>query len=131
MGQVFLRGLLHQKLFGRSPPVHDSATRFHRHRRAADPSPFFKCLDDTLVLGRVATVIAELGDITRFANPRQLMAGVRRVPPAVKGPKRLILSTSRFCSASRAQIMPIDLAPRIENRNALKAALFRCARAVA
>jgi hypothetical protein len=41
MGQVFLRGLLHQKLFGRSPPVHDSATRFHRHRRAADPSPFF------------------------------------------------------------------------------------------
>ncbi len=30
--------------------------------------------------------------------------GVRRVPPAVKAPKRLILSTSRFCSASRAQI---------------------------
>src|SRR5271165_2266635 len=45
MDHVFLRGQIHQKLFGRSPRVHDSAIRFHRHRRAADPSWFFKSLD--------------------------------------------------------------------------------------
>ena len=62
MGHVFLRGLVHQKLSGRSPPVHDSATRFHRHRRAADPSPFFKRFDDPLVLGRMARAGAHVGE---------------------------------------------------------------------
>ena len=42
MDHVFLRGQLHQKLFGRSPRGQDSATRFYRYRRAIDPSSFFK-----------------------------------------------------------------------------------------
>src|SRR6476660_1826168 len=50
MDHVFLRGQIHQKLFGRSPRAHDSAIRFYRHRRAADPSSFFKSLDGTLGL---------------------------------------------------------------------------------
>src|SRR5277367_3308181 len=41
MGHVFLRGQVHQKVFGRSPRIHDSATSFYRYRRAADPSRFF------------------------------------------------------------------------------------------
>ena len=44
MGHVFLRGQIHQKLFGRSPPDQDSATRFYRYRRATNPSSFFKSL---------------------------------------------------------------------------------------
>ena len=42
MDHVFLRGQIHQKLFGRSPRDQDSATRFYRYRRAVDPSSFFK-----------------------------------------------------------------------------------------
>jgi len=49
MDHVFLRGQIHQKLFGRSPRAHDSAIRFYRHRRAADPSSFFK----SLLCGRI------------------------------------------------------------------------------
>src|ERR1700760_2422203 len=44
MDHVFLRGQIHQKPFGRSPRGHGSAIRFYRHRRAADPSSFFKSL---------------------------------------------------------------------------------------
>lgn len=33
-----------------------------------------------MVLVRAATLIAELGDITRFDNPRQLMAYLGLVP---------------------------------------------------
>ncbi len=42
MDHVFLRGQIHQKAFGRSPPRHNSEVRFYRYRRDADPSPFFK-----------------------------------------------------------------------------------------
>jgi len=44
MGHVFLRRQVHQKLFGRSPHGQDSAASFSRHRRAGDPSSFFKSL---------------------------------------------------------------------------------------
>jgi hypothetical protein len=44
MDQVLLRGQIHQKLFGRFPRVHDSATRFYRCRRPTDPSSFFKSI---------------------------------------------------------------------------------------
>ena len=42
MSHVFSRGQVHQKVFGRSPRVKDSATGFYRYRRAADPSSFFR-----------------------------------------------------------------------------------------
>src|ERR1700704_5402739 len=54
MGHVFLRGQIHQKLFGRSPPVQHSATRFQRHRRAGDPSSFFKSFLLLLIRLRIA-----------------------------------------------------------------------------
>jgi hypothetical protein len=41
LDHVFLRGQLHQKIVGRSPPAQHSANRFYRHRRPDDPSSFF------------------------------------------------------------------------------------------
>jgi hypothetical protein len=41
MDHVFLRGQVHQKIVGRSPPAQHSANRFYRRRRPDDPSSFF------------------------------------------------------------------------------------------
>jgi hypothetical protein len=85
-GPRFLWGLLHQKLFGRFLPFHDSATRFHRHRRAADPSPFFKYLDDSLVLGRVARPGAHL------CRSSKIIAATKASNSVVLPPKRPALN---------------------------------------
>jgi len=42
MGHVFLRGHIHQKVVGRSPPAKHTASSFYRHRRAPGPSSFFE-----------------------------------------------------------------------------------------
>ena len=68
MGHVFLRGQVHQKPFGRSPPVQDSATRFYRHRRNADPSPFFKSLLRRRILLRMMRTGLKPGEL-HFAQP--------------------------------------------------------------
>ena len=62
--------------------------RLEAHIEAALPdwslAPVVRALQALrgMALVAAATVIAELGDITRFANPRQLMAYLGRFPPS-------------------------------------------------
>jgi hypothetical protein len=46
MDHVFLRGLIHQKAFGRSPRRHNSAVRFYRTGGTLSRARFLK-LDDS------------------------------------------------------------------------------------
>jgi hypothetical protein len=135
MSHVFSRGQVHQKVFGRSPRVKDSATGFYRYRRAADPSSFFRnALDNCERLIRtpsrasisarrraiVQFVLSATGSSSNGVTTRNATAlftgsgpGATRVfnastPPLVKSPRqrRTVSSRTPNASAIRGLLQP-------------------------